>query len=70
MKYPVTLIRGLRNAKDFEYELTMNQYIQDINKGVGIPTTLFLCDREFNHVSSSAINQLPKEQQEMYLTFK
>jgi len=70
LDYPITLVRGLRNAKDFNYELTMNQYIQDINKGVGIPTTLFLCDREFNHVSSSAINQLPKEQQEMYLTFK
>lgn len=69
LKYPVTLIRGIRNAKDFEYELMMNQYIQDINKGVGIPTTMFLCDREFAHVSSSAIKTLPKKEQEMYLTF-
>jgi pantetheine-phosphate adenylyltransferase len=68
LKYPVTLIRGLRNAKDFEYELTMSQYINDINK-TDTPTVLFLCDREFNHVSSSAIKQLPKKEQEMYLKF-
>lgn len=69
LKYPITLIRGLRSTKDFEYELNMAQYIKDINKGVDIPTTLFVCDREFNHVSSSAIKQLPKKEQEMYLTF-
>ncbi len=69
LKYPITLVRGLRNIKDFEYELNMSQYIKDINKGVDIPTTLFVCDREFYHVSSSAIKQLPKKEQEMYLTF-
>jgi pantetheine-phosphate adenylyltransferase len=69
LDYPITLVRGLRNAKDFEYELTMNQYMQDINN-IGIPTTMFLCDREFTHISSSAIKQLPKKEQEMYLTFK
>lgn len=70
LKYPITLVRGLRNTKDFEYELTMSQYIKDLNKGVDIPTTLFLCDREFNHVSSSAIKTLPKKEQESYLNFK
>jgi len=68
LDYPITLVRGLRNAKDFEYELTMSQYIKDISKK-DIPTTLFVCDREFAHISSSAIKQLPKKEQEMYLTF-
>lgn len=70
LKYPITLVRGLRNITDMQYELTMSQYIKDINKGVDIPTVLFVCDREFSHVSSSAIRTLPKKEQEMYLTFK
>lgn len=71
LKYPITLIRGLRNAKDFEYEYSMCQYIKDIGKDTGtdIPTTFFICDREFTHVSSSDIKKLPKKEQEMYLTF-
>ena len=69
LKYPITLVRGLRNVKDFDYELNMSQYIKDINKGIDIPTTLFVCDREFAHISSSAIKTLPKKEQEMYLTF-
>lgn len=68
LMYPVTLVRGLRNTKDFEYELTMSQYIKDISK-TDIPTTLFVCDREFSHVSSSAIKTLPKKEQELYLNF-
>lgn len=70
LDYPITLVRGLRNAKDFEYETTMMQYIKDINNNIDIPTTLIVCDVEFRHISSSSIKQLPKHKQDFYLDFR
>lgn len=54
--YDVTLIRGLRNSNDLQYELTQYRYLQDLNKNIKV-VSLF-CDREFEHISSSAIRQL------------
>ena len=54
--YDVTLIRGLRNATDLQYELTQYRFLQDLNPNIKI-VSLF-CDKEYEHISSSAIRGL------------
>jgi pantetheine-phosphate adenylyltransferase len=56
--YKVTLIRGLRNATDLQYELTQFQFLQDMMPGISIVN--IFCDKEFEHISSSAIRNLMK----------
>lgn len=54
----ITLIRGLRNGFDLEAENTLMCYMKDLYpelKVIYIP-----CDREFEHISSSAIRSLEK----------
>jgi pantetheine-phosphate adenylyltransferase len=56
--YKVTLIRGLRNATDLQYELTQFQFLQDMMPEISIVN--IFCDKEFEHISSSAIRNLVK----------
>lgn len=56
LDYDVTLIRGLRNATDLQYELTQYRFLQDLKPNIKV-VSLF-CDKEFEHISSSAIRQL------------
>lgn len=57
--YPFdVVIRGIRNAQDFEYEKSMLYWNQDL--GLTIPTIHFICDRELVHISSSAIRTVKK----------
>jgi len=54
----VTIIRGIRNEKDLEFEQTQLQYLLDLNpniKMIFIPTKL-----ELSHISSSGIKTLQK----------
>ena len=54
--YDVTLIRGLRNTTDLQYELTQLRYMQDFKTDIRIVN--ICCDRQFEHISSSAIRNL------------
>lgn len=54
--YDVTLIRGLRNSTDLQYEMTQFQYLQDMKPDIKIVN--IFCDKEFEHISSSAIRNL------------
>lgn len=54
--YDVTLIRGLRNSTDLQYELTQYRFLQDLDPNIKI-VSLF-CDKEYEHISSSAIRSL------------
>lgn len=56
--YDVTLIRGLRNATDLQYEVTQYRFLQDLKPDIKMIS--IFCDREFEHISSSAIRQLEK----------
>jgi len=56
--YDVTLIRGLRNSTDLQYELTQFQFLQDTMPDIKIVN--IFCDKEFEHISSSAIRSLMK----------
>jgi pantetheine-phosphate adenylyltransferase len=55
--YPVTIIRGLRNSTDLQYELNQYRYLQDLSSHHLKIVSIF-CDREFEHISSTGIRQL------------
>lgn len=56
LPYEVTLIRGLRNATDLQFELTQYRYFQDFMPDIQV-VSLF-CDKNLEHISSSAIRLL------------
>jgi pantetheine-phosphate adenylyltransferase len=56
--YDVTVIRGLRNSTDFNYEQNQYRYIQELKPNIKIIN--IFCDKEFEHISSSGIRTLEK----------
>lgn len=56
--YDVTVIRGLRNSTDFNYEQNQYRYIQELMPNIKIIN--IFCDKEFEHISSSGIRTLEK----------
>ena len=56
--YEVTLIRGLRNANDLQYETTQLRFLQDMKPDINVVN--IICDKEYDHISSSAIRMLMK----------
>lgn len=56
--YEVTVIRGLRNSTDFQYEQNQYRYIQELKPDIKIVS--IFCDKEFEHISSSGIRTLEK----------
>jgi len=57
--YEVTIIRGLRNGSDLQYELNQYRYIQELSDK-NLSLIAIFCDMEFEHISSTAIRQLEK----------
>lgn len=58
LKYDLTVVRGLRNSTDFQYEQNQYRYIQELKPGIKIVN--IFCDKEFEHISSSGIRTLEK----------
>ncbi len=58
LSYEVTVIRGLRNSTDFQYEQNQYRYIQELKPDINIVN--IFCDKEFEHISSSGIRTLEK----------
>lgn len=56
--YEVTIVRGLRNSTDFQYEQNQYRYIQELKPDIKIVN--IFCDKEFEHISSSGIRTLEK----------
>lgn len=52
------LIRGLRNASDFDYEKTISQLNNIIGKG--LETLFFISHPEFSHISSTIVREIIK----------
>jgi len=52
------LVRGLRNASDFDYEKTISQLNNII--GDGLETVFFISQPEFNHISSTIVREIIK----------
>lgn len=56
LDHDVTVVRGLRNATDFDYELNQYRWMQEFK--LNLKVVNIICDMGFEHVSSSAIRQL------------
>ena len=56
--YETTLIRGLRNGNDLAYETTQAAFLRDLKPDIKI--VHIVCDKEYEHISSSAIRSLMK----------
>ncbi len=54
----VSIVRGLRNSHDLQAEINLNRVYQDLDHEAQV--VYFVCDREFEHVSSSMIRELSK----------
>ena len=52
------LLRGLRNASDFDYEKTISQLNHII--GDGLETTFLISKPEYSHVSSTIVREIIK----------
>jgi pantetheine-phosphate adenylyltransferase len=52
----VTLIRGIRNGADLSYESNQMAFINDIKPNINV--VYIPCDKQFEHISSSAIRNL------------
>lgn len=50
------LLRGLRNASDFDYEKTISQLNQIV--GGGIETVFLIAQPEFSHISSTIVREI------------
>lgn len=57
--FDVTVIRGLRNSFDLQYETNLLRAMQDFKPD--IKSMMFLCDKEFDHVSSSLYRSCEKD---------
>lgn len=52
----ITVIRGLRNSVDLQYEMNVYRYMQDLMPSLQLVS--IFCDKEFEHISSSGIRLL------------
>lgn len=52
----ITVIRGLRNAVDLQYEMNQYRFLQDLMPEIQVVS--IFCDKEYEHISSSAIRML------------
>ena len=50
------LLRGLRNASDFDYEKTISQLNHIV--GDGIETVFLISQPEFSHISSTIVREI------------
>lgn len=55
----ITLVRGLRNAADLEYEMNQHRYLEDLMPNIKI--VYILGDRKYSHISSSAIRMMKEK---------
>jgi pantetheine-phosphate adenylyltransferase len=65
--YNVTLIRGLRNGQDLQYEMNLKYALQDTSTNVDI--VYFICKQNISHVSSTLCRDMAKYRTEQYLNY-
>lgn len=63
----VFLIRGLRNGEDLQYEQNQLQFIKEMYPS--LKTVFFICDKKFEHISSSALRNLKKISEKEYYKY-
>jgi phosphopantetheine adenylyltransferase len=55
-KYPLSIVKGLRNASDFDSEKLQLRYMEDMMPDINI--VYIVSDRKYEHVSSSGIKSI------------
>jgi pantetheine-phosphate adenylyltransferase len=60
----IILIRGLRNGDDLQYEQNQLQFIKEMYPS--LKTVFFICDKKFEHISSSSLRALRKVSEKEY----
>lgn len=60
----VTLIRGLRDGDDLSYERNQIAYMKDMMPGLNV--VYFVCDKQYEHVSSRSLRDLRKFSEHEY----
>jgi pantetheine-phosphate adenylyltransferase len=65
--YDVTVIRGLRNFTDMQYELNQYRFLQELMPEIRLVS--IFCDKEFEHISSSTLRMLEKYKKDERYTF-
>lgn len=63
----VFLIRGLRNGEDLQYEQNQLQFIKEMYPS--LKTVFFICDKKFEHISSSSLRGLKKFSESEYYKY-
>lgn len=58
LDYDVTVIRGLRNSTDLQFETTQYRFLKDLKPDIKVIN--ILSDVQFEHISSSSIKMLQK----------
>jgi len=56
LSYPVSIVKGLRNASDFDSEKLQLRYMEDMCPDINI--VYIVSDRKYEHISSSGIKQI------------
>ena len=59
-RFVVTLIRGLRNSYDLDYEMNQYRFLQGFKPDIKV--IYIPCDKQFEHISSSALRGMQKFQ--------
>ena len=60
----IFLIRGLRNGDDLQMEQNQLQFIKEMYAGLNV--AFFICERKFEHISSSSLRALRKVSEKEY----
>ena len=58
--YNVVIIRGLRNGEDLDYEVNQIRFMDELKTGKKLNFCFLMCDKEFEHISSSSIRAIQK----------
>lgn len=58
LDYDVSLIRGIRNQTDLQFEISQYRYMQDMLPSINVVS--IFCDSKYEHISSSGIRTLKK----------
>ena len=62
--YDLTIVRGLRNASDFHYEMNFERCLKDEDEKIKF--VYIFCDAKYEHVSGTVARQYEKLGKKMY----
>jgi len=63
-KYPLTVIRGIRNSTDMQYEMNQFKWLKEMKYDIKVVN--IFCDKDYEHISSSALKTIKKYDEKIY----